>query len=53
VSNAAAAAFLAFLLYAVLSLAANAWDAESATREAVDRCLAFGGTVTTCTEVQP
>lgn len=47
----ASAVFLGFLLYAVLSLFATAWDAESAAREALDRCLAFGGTVAQCQEV--
>lgn len=44
----------AFIAYAVLSAAAVAWDAEAAAREAIDRCLAFGGTPSQCVGmVQP
>ena len=46
-------AFLAFLYYALISLSLTAWDAEMDQREAIDRCLAFGGSPTTCMEVQP
>lgn len=61
----ASAVFLGFLLYAVLSLFATAWDAESAAREAandaaeavirdaINGCLYAGGTVEYCQEVYP
>jgi len=46
-------AFVAFVMYAVMSVAAEAWDAEAAAREALDRCLYMGGTPSQCMEVQP
>lgn len=50
-SNALSALFLAVMAWVVLSLFATAWDAESSAREALDRCLSFGGTVAQCQEV--
>lgn len=41
------------LWVAVFGASLRACDAEAAAREALDRCLYNGGTVSTCTEVKP
>lgn len=51
--DAALLALVAFVIYAVMAMAAEAWDAEAAAREAMDRCLYMGGTPSQCMEVQP
>lgn len=46
-------AFVGVIVSMLMSMCAIVADADAARRDAVDSCLAFGGTVSQCVEAQP